>query len=361
MQLADRLDLSKATVSLALRDSPEIAPRTRNRVKAAALAMNYVPNRVAQAMSNRRSNCIGIIVPTVNSSFFPDIINGIEQEAKNEGRQCFVCQSHSRTEIMAEEVEALLSHMVEGLIIFPVNSFVQKDLYLDLLKRPVNFVLVDQRVDGVRAPYVGNDNRKAGRLATGHLLTRGHRRIACIRGYWDSLSARDRFRGYADALADAGIALEEDLVAGNGFDTDEGYRSAQKLLKGRHSFTALVAPNDFVALGAIRALEEGGLRVPEDVAVIGCGNLDMCSWVSPSLSSIDQSPGKIGQAAMRLLAEAGPPASKKTAPRETIIDSSVVVRKSTSLRFPQAEEHSRPVFPSPSDSSEETQEHQQTR
>lgn len=324
--IAFHLGVSPATVSHALANRPKVALKTRLRVQEAAAAMSYVPNRVAQSMRLSQSDTIGIVVPSVRDSFFSEIVDGIEQEAKEVGTQCFLCQTHNSSEKLIAEVDALLSHMVKGVIIHPHSVDDDTGLFASLSRRGPNLVLLGQQVRGISAPLVKNDERRIGKLATEHLLQKGHKQIAWINGNQKHTAMQGRYQGYQDALTEAGIITCKELEASGGFEEESGYQAVEVLLARGIKFTAVVAPNDFAALGAVRRFTRAGYRIPQDVAVIGCGNLDFGSLMTPTLSTIDQFPFELGRAAFHLLTE-----DKLTNPPRTIsIDSKVVERESTS-------------------------------
>jgi DNA-binding LacI/PurR family transcriptional regulator len=164
---------------------------------------------------------------------------------------------------------------------------------------------------------------------------------------------RERFEGYQDALRDAGIPFQDDLVEGEGFEIETGHQAVRALLEREAAFTAIFAPNDTVALGAMRALDEAGLRIPEDVAIIGCGNLDVGSWTKPSLSTVDQSPMEIGRAALQLLMNRPRLADPKSwTVGSTIVGTRVVGRQSTLRPSDRAE--NLPPFPIPRHTNKQT-------
>ncbi len=330
--IAEEIGISRATVSLALRDFPEIAPATRQIVKETAERMNYIPNKLAGSLRSQQNRTIGIIVPTVGNSFFPELIEGIERAAKLAGYQCFICQSHSSTEMLAAEIDAMISHCVEGIILFPVNSYTKREIYQKLLKRSITTVLIGQVVDGVEAAYVGNDDVMAGRLAVDHLIDLKHKRIACLRGYPASSCAQERVKGYREALADAGIPEDEDLIVGEGFEFEDGQKAVETLLQRRVTFSAVFASTDGAAAGAMKALRAAGLRVPDDVSVVGCGNLNIASLITPSLTTIDQKPIEVGSTAMQTLLTLSGPNRKAESPPSILIQPTLIVRETTAVK-----------------------------
>lgn len=325
--LASHLGLAQSTVSMALNDHPHINSKTRQRVQETARRLGYSPNRIARAMRTRRTKTLGIIFPSVKVSFFPAMLDGMEQAAKEKDYQCLLCQSQNSVETLEKEVRALREYCADGLIIFPINSFVHAEFYQNLIQQEVSFVIVGHEVEGVEAPFISNDDVLAGRLATEHLLGLGHRRIACVRGNPRSFSSHLRYRGYCKAMKQAGFPVENSLVVGDGFEIRNGQEAVESLLARKISFSALVASTDLAAFGAMEALRKHGLKVPDDVSVVGCGDLEMASVMSPKLTTVDQKPGEIGHQAIPLLFQRMK--GEASLAEKIIIQPSLVVREST--------------------------------
>ena len=326
--LAAQLGLAQATVSMALANHPNIALKTRQRVKEAATRLNYSPNRVARAMRTNRTHLLGILVPSVRISFFPDIVEAMEIEADRHDYRCLLCQFRSTEEAFVKQINLLEEHCVDGLVVFPVNSFAGREILTRLESRNLPVVFCDGLVEGIQAPSVHTDNVAAGRLATEHLIKLGHRRIVYLKGYWDSFNARERFEGYCAALAAHQIPLIESLTDTAGaWELAAGRSGIETLLDRGEAFTGVVAASDMQAVGALQALRERGRRVPEEVSVVGCANLDFAEFVTPSLTTVDQKPAELGRRALAVLMERikGKPAVRLT----ELIKPELVHREST--------------------------------
>ena len=303
-KLAERLGLAQATVSMALHDHPEISLTTRRRVQQAAARLHYTPSRVARAMRTGKTSLIGVVVPNFYVSYQPAIVTGIENEARRRGYQCLICQSHAAAEIFQREVDVLVEHRVDGLVIVPYDSSSSLDVFhrLQQAKRP--FALADMEMDGgLKADAATNDNLEIGRLAAGHLLELGHRRIVCMRDWTASHNMVRRFDGAREAIRAGGGDMDERLVLDRGNEAWDIPRAIDGLLASRTPFSAIIAPADHEAAAVMVALQARGLRVPADVSVIGCGNLDLAALVSPNLTTIDQDAVGQGRAAFELLLE----------------------------------------------------------
>ncbi|MBC2602615.1 substrate-binding domain-containing protein [Puniceicoccus vermicola] len=299
--IAQKVGVSRSAVSHVLNGrSHMVGPELREKIMEAVEASGYHRNALVKALRSNRTHVIGIIMPELKVSYFSDMIGTIESEARKLGLQCFICQSHSSPEILEKEVVALREYRVDGLIIAPANSNEPVDVYAMLEQQKYPYVLLDLNIKGLSCSGVGNSNGAIGRLATEHLLELGHQRIAYLKGY-PGPSSDQRYQGYVRALARAGVELDENLVLGGQYLFEAGVESVRSLVEKGESFTAIVASSDAVALGAIQELQQHGMRVPDDISVVGCGNLDLSRMSTPPLTTVDQRPEVIAERAVRLL------------------------------------------------------------
>lgn len=297
--IASYLGISHATVSMGLRDNPLIKEGTRERIKAAAAELGYVPNGIAQAMRYRHASTLGVIVGNMGNSFTGMIVEAIESEAKKHGYRCLICQTHESPSELEQEIRVLEKHRAAGLIIQELDFENQAETYKRLLFPVIPCVFCDGEVPGYPASAVLSDSRNLGFLAARHLIELGHRKIACLQG--PDRNAQERFQGYCRALKKASLKVDENIVVAGGWGFEEGVRTASELLARGTPFTALVASSDPVAAGAMKVLTEAGLRIPHDVSVVGAGNHDFAEFVTPSLTSIEQYPREIGRLAVKIL------------------------------------------------------------
>ena len=301
LEIARLVGVSRTAVSHVLNGRTHmVGPEVRGRILEAVEVSGYHRNALVKALKANRTHVIGIVVPELKVSFFSEIVRAVEREARANGLQCFLCQSHSLPEDLEKDVNILREYRVDGLLIAPASSTAYQAVYNTLVQQKFPLVLLDTTVEGVESAFVGSQNAAIGRIATRHLLELGHCRIACFRGYPGKCSEQ-RYDGYRHELRKAGIPLDPDLVVGENFTFESGVEGVSKLLKKRTEFTALVAAADYVALGAIQELARNGLRVPEDISVVGCANLDVSEMVTPPLTTVDQKPQEIGELAVRLL------------------------------------------------------------
>lgn len=327
-QIADEVGVSRVAVSYVVNGrEDQVSLDTCRRIREALQRHDYQPNALVRSIQQQRTGVIGVIVPSISASLYHDVVNELETKARACGFQCLLCQHHSSTQILAESVSTFRQHRVDGMLIYACNSIEQADLYQGLLQHKVPFVLMGHQVLGVDAPLVANDNVQCGYLATQHLLKLGHHRIGFIKGYRDSFVARDRFAGYRKALTQAGIAFEEnDAIEDCDYGDGKPFGIA-KLLDRPSPLTGIVAYNDGLAADFVDELQRRNIRIPEDVSIVGCGNMDFGTRMRPMLTTINQNPKQIGTHALRLLTQRMHEVSCPS--QNVLVEPELIVRQST--------------------------------
>jgi LacI family transcriptional regulator len=330
--IARDLNVSVVTVSKVLRNHGDISKETRERVLVRMKELNYQPNLAARALVTGRTYSIGLVVPDLVHPFFAEVAKGISHYVRPKGYGLMISSSEEDPELERREVEFLLARRVDALILASTQQTSESFALCEQQKVPC--VLIDRRFSDVRAHYVGVDDHAIGRMATAHLIESGCRRIAHIRGGAVS-PALSRYEGYRDALRDAGMPLlDEYVVAGRSSDDRadiSGYDAMKRLLALDPRPDGVFCFNDPMAGGAMKAILECGLRVPDDIALVGAGNVAYAELLRVSLTSIDQNSASIGDRAARValrLIEADEPLR----PRSVILPPRLVVRDSTRKR-----------------------------
>jgi LacI family transcriptional regulator len=332
--IARDLELSVVTVSKVLRNHPDISEHTKKRVLKRMKELNYQPNYAARALITGRTWTMGLIVPDLLHPFFANIANAMSVEIRGQGYGVLIASSDEESEIEQQEIQQLLARRVDVMIVASTQSSTES--FRQIEAQGVPYILLDRRFQELPANFVGVDDRVVGLLATSHLIEQGCKRIAHIRGPEVS-TAFGRLEGYKEALAAHNMAPLPDHIVPIGTSGDHrgemgGYEAAQILLSAKHRPDGIFCFNDPVALGAMRAILDAGLRIPDDVAVVGCGNLAYSDFLRIPLSSVDQGGAKIGKTAAVMalkLAQSHSQTSLKT----KLVQPSVVVRAS-SLRNP---------------------------
>ena len=302
--LAKHLGLSTTTVSVVVNDAPAaqaISQETKARILKAAEELNYRPNFFARSLRQQRSLMVAMVLPEISEGYAASIMRGIEDHLLREGYLYFVASHRGKPDLIDEYSHLLIERGVEGLIC--VNTPLRNPL-------PVPVVCVSGESELPGVINVSVDNRKAMHIAIKHLVDLGHKRIAFFKGHPHSADTEIRWEGICSAANKLGIDVLPELTiqlqskhGGEDPSTpDEGYIYGQKLLDRKHPFTALVAFNDMSAIGAMRAFQDKGLRVPQDISVIGFDDIQAASFQNPRLTTIRQPMHRMGElAAMTLL------------------------------------------------------------
>jgi LacI family transcriptional regulator len=324
--IANDLGVSLMTVSKALRSHTDISEETRRRVVARAKELDYRPNRIAQGLVNGRSYLVGLVIPDLMHSFFAEVARGISRRLNPLGYQVVISNSEASAVTEDRQIELLMSQRVDGLIIASSHVKSPGAPLERLMKTRPPFVLIDRRLSGVTAHFVGVDDEEIGALATGHLLEQGYQKVAHIKGP-EVGTGIGRLRGYRKTLRARGLPCDTTLVVPG--RTEEGGYAAMKLLLSRQKRPdAVFCFNDPVATGAMGAILEAGLRIPEDIALAGAGNVHYSDLLRIPLTTVDQCSDQIGECAADLLIESME-AKKPVAPRTILFKPRLIERKSS--------------------------------
>jgi LacI family transcriptional regulator len=324
--IAQDLNVSVMTVSKVVRGCTDVGAETRSRVMARIKELNYQPNWVARSLAARRTFMIGLIVPDLMHSFFAEIAKGVSAAIRPLGYDVVICNSEEDCEMESSEVERLMGRQVDGLLLASAQPPSSLALFERIEARGIPYVLIDRRFASSSAPYVGADDEAIGRLATSHLIERGCRRIAHISGP-PLTPGVGRLKGYREALQAAGLGVPETFIV-SATDDASGYQAARQVLALEPRPDAIFGYNDPTAAGAMKAILDAGIRIPEEIKVIGAGNVHYSDLLRVPLSTIDQSSTSIGQQAADMLIKAI--GAKRKRPIKTVlIDPILVAREST--------------------------------
>ena len=328
-ELAAHLGLSPTSLSIVLNDAPAanaIPQETKDRIFEAAEKFNYRPNYFARSLRARRSFTFGVIVPELSDGYSGMVLNGVEAVLSKEGFFYLTASHLHREDLLEHHPKMLLERQVEGIIAVDTPIRFQTDL-------PVVSVSGHAEIDGVTNVVL--NHRQAAELGTEHLFSLGHRKIAFIKGQDFSSDTRVRWETIVESAQKRGIMIDSSLTAqleGDIPSPEIGYIAAQKILAARIPFTALFAFNDISAIGAIRALQESGFRVPEDISVLGFDDIYAAAFHNPALTTIRQPLFEMGSlAAQTLLQRVAKGQTDKDAqfPETLTVEPKLIVRKST--------------------------------
>ena len=332
--IAQDLGLSIVTVSKVLRDHPDIGEKTRKRVLERMKELNYQPNLAARSLITGRTLTIGLVVPDLLHPFFAQIAKAISVEVRKKGFSIFISTSDEEPSLEREEIAQLIARRVDVLIIASAQQTLENFRRIEEQKVPL--ILVDRWFPGFESNFVGVDDTAVGEVATTHLIEQGCRHIAHIRGPEVS-TAVGRLEGYKKALAAHGMSSLPGHIVSIGSSADHhgeksGYAATTKLLANKVRPDGIFCFNDPLALGTMRAILDAGLRIPDDVAVVGCGNLPYSDFLRVPLSSVDQNSKTIGKITATLALKL---ADHKTStrPKSELVQPRIIARAS-SLRLP---------------------------
>lgn len=302
--IAKALGLSTSTVSRALRDSHEISTETKQLVLEYAARINYHPNPIALSLKEKRSRSIGVIVSEIANSFFSQAINGIESVAKDRGYNVIISQSHESYEKEVMTLQYLASRSVDGLLISVSTGTKNLEHLKSLHERGFPIVFFDRIVDDLQTHKVMVDNFRGAYDATMHLIKNGYTQIANITNSENLAISRERVAGYMEALAQKNIKARKSLIKycfHGGMLLSEVEQAVNQLLKVRPRPDAIFTASDKLTTGCMRVLKSKGLRIPEDIALVGFSNSDLTELLNPSLTVVRQPAFEMGQVAMELL------------------------------------------------------------
>lgn len=320
--IAKDLGISPMAVSKALRNHSDISAETKERVLKRAAELNYRVDWVARSMVTGRTYLVGLVVPDLMQSFFAEVASALTAALSPAGYFLLISDTNERAAEEAANIEVLVSRKIDGLII---ASAQRVGTALEKLKTP--YVLIDRRISGLDANYVGTKNEDVGSLATEHLIEQGCRRIAHLRGPMLS-TAVGRLRGYRRALEKHGLTVPEDYIVDAGHQDTTGYQAMKKLLSLSPRPDGVFCFNDPVAIGALHAILDAGLSIPKDVAVIGAANMHYSDILRIPLSTVDQCTAEMGQQAAQVLLESIA-AKRPLKPRQIVIPPRLIVRASS--------------------------------
>jgi DNA-binding LacI/PurR family transcriptional regulator len=325
--IATRLGISISTVSRALRNHPDIKEQTKKAVVQLAEELEYEPNHLAFQLLKRKSNAIGVIVPKISYPLYADAISGIEATAEAHGYQLLICQSNEDYQKEIKQINSLITSRVSGIILSVSANTTQYDHLLRIQHRNIPFVLFNRDCEQVNCSKVLIDNHKAAFEAVNHLLSSGKRTIGFIGGPPHLQISRRREEGYRAALHQAGIGVNEALVRPVEFSKEAIIHTVTQLLQNNPLPDALLTYSDQIAQWALVIARQMGLRVPQDLALIGFNDEPTDELLEPALSSVRQPAYEMGTEAARLIFKELQ--SSKFAYEKIILESQLITRGST--------------------------------
>lgn len=317
--------VSISTVSRALSGTIFVEEETKAKVLEAVKALDYRPNVLAKGLKQGKTNTIGLIIPNICNPIFPLVSRGIEDGARKKGYTVILCNTDENIEAEKNYVDKLRERWIDGLI-FATAHHDSHHIY-ELKKNDFPVVLVvrslEEEIDAIVV-----DNFKGGYDATSYLIKTGHKKIAIINGRQELRLYNERFEGYKAALSDAGMAIDKDFIIDGTDENAKGYHDLKELVSHQNRPDGIFATSDLKAISAIRAIKDMKLKVPEDISVIGFDNLEMSSYIDPTLSTISQPLYEMGIRAVNKLIQIIESETKMKSQIE-MLSCDMIIRKST--------------------------------
>lgn len=343
--MANMKDIAKAarvsigTVSHVLNDSANVRAPLRKRVLDAVQAVGYQPSQLARGLRRDKTNVIGMIIPDITNPFFPAVVRGAEDVAFSNGYRLILCNTDNDHSKELVHLRELRTYLPAGLIVIPSN-FSDLTAQAESYRRAgTGVVCVDRLPRNWAGDSVTANNEEGALEATRHLIQMGHKKLAMIVGPQHLTNATDRLNGFKKALREARVQVSSEYIQETTFDKQGGYIKTLLLLRLIPRPTAIFAGNDMIALGALRAIREAGLRCPEDVSLMGFDDLDLTEITDPTLSSVSQSGYQLGTTAAHILIERLH--GDKSPSKHIILKTSLSLRNSVAAPIPDSPRASR--------------------
>jgi LacI family transcriptional regulator len=327
--IARKMGVSVSTVSRALSGHPDISEETRKRIEALARELDYHPNTLAKSLQQKQSLVIGVVVPQVKHYFFASIMAGITDVAYQAGFTVMICQSNEDFEREKSNIDVLLSHRVAGLLISVSMATQSCDHFVRLKRRGVPLVFFDRVCTEVEAPTVVVDDYDGAFRAGEYLVEKGYRRFGHLGGPEFLSICRLRYEGFRDAAARHGLAIRDEWIVRGGLNEEDGTESMSRLLeRGGELPDAIFCVTDPVAMGALGLLKRRGIRIPEQMAVMGFTDNPMADLIEPPLTTVRQPAYEIGRTAAELLIDQIQNKQARENPVHKILKTELIIRKS---------------------------------
>lgn len=345
-ELAARANVHPSTVSRVANNDPglRIAATTRTRIEALLRETEYRPNGVARGLKLRQTLVLAVVIPDITNPFFAALFRGVEDGATPRGYQVLLCNTDGIPERQRAHLQSLAARRVDGVIL--ASTFLKDPAVRWLRHQRTPYVLVNRFSEEAADPFVGSDDVMGATLATQHLISLGHVRIGHLAGQPTVSTGVLRRQGYLAALAEAGISADPDLIVESGFVEAGGAQAMDRLLSLNHPPTAIFAVTDMTAIGAYSAARKRGLRIPQDLAIIGYNDIPLAGRLIPGLTTIHVPIHELGSVAARLLLEQIETGT--LTPRRVVFAPQLVVRGSSCAGADEAL-LARPAPPSPAE------------
>lgn len=322
--VAEKAGVSVATVSRVLNETNNVRQSTRERVMAVIEQLGYKPNAIARSLSNRKSNIIALVVPTITNPFFPELARAVEDIAESKGYQVILCNTDDSREKLLKYIDSLSTQYIDGMVI-DSHNLRQEDIE-QLKKNDIPVVLIDRIIHDGEFTSIAVDNRAGGAMATTHLLEIGCKRIGHLSGPMEVETALQRAWGYRDVVGRLSW-FDQSWVAAGEYSVESGYQMMKELLMRHPDVDGIFASNDLIGIGALKAAYEWGKKVPNELSIIGFDGIDLSGLVIPPLTTVQQPIYQIGEVAVQELFLSMKDPNRP--PKKHVLDVKLAIREST--------------------------------
>jgi LacI family transcriptional regulator len=326
--VALRAGVSVTTVSHVVNDTRHVSAKGRERVEQAIRELGYVPNAMARSLKSNTTSTLGMLIPNSSNPYFAEIVRIVEDRCFGAGYTLVLCNTDDEPRRQSVYLQVLAERRIDGLIVVSTGAGDDDSLVTQLHGLRIPTVLVDREIADPDCDLVETAHMQGGLLAVRHLLSLGHRRIACIGGPIGVMPSEQRIEGWRMALAETGAAPNADaLLWRGGFTSQGGYEAMHAILRTEEKPSAVFVCNDLMAIGALRAAHESGVHVPDDLSIVGFDDIELSAYTSPPLTTVAQPKERIGALAVDMLLERV--GGKRRDPRKVVLQPELRVRAST--------------------------------
>ncbi len=320
--VAKRAGVSVGTVSNVLNCLETVSTPVRKKVESAIKELGYHPSRIAASLPSKKTKNVGFIVPDVSSPFYSELIKGVSEDLESSGYQMYLCNSNNSLKRESEIINNLRSMWVDGIILVPVFDDERDKKFFNHLDKPV--VILNRDLGNIGQDTVLFNNFSGGYKATKYLLERGHKDIVCLNGPQNSTSAIDRYKGWKKAMTEHAIH-NEDFIFWGGFSVSSGKKMMSEALARFSCIDAVFATSDLLAMGAIKTILKAGLKIPQDISIVGFGDIYICDFLNPPLTTIARPFKTVAEKAVEVLLDR---IKNRGKPSRIIIESRIEERES---------------------------------
>jgi len=303
LDIARKLDVTRITVSKALRNHPDISSEMKKKVLDTAEKLGYTPNLIAQNLTSRKTFTLGVVIPDLENSFFAYATDSIIDAASEKNYNVFVTVSRENQNSEKLNIQKLIGMRVDGLLVCVSQQTNNPQIFNHTKKLNIPLVFFDRQFEGLNFPSITFDDRNGAIVALEKIIEEGYTKIAHIAGYSNVSIGKERCQGFKQALKNKGLEINPKWIIEGGFEIKDGYNAFMKLYRSNNLPEIIFTVNDRAALGVYHAAKEVGIKIPEDIGIAAFGFNEIAQTFTPPLSIINQNPRKIGLAATNMLIE----------------------------------------------------------